>query len=389
VTIFDANSSTKVKDDLSSVRPPRICMLTTRGFALHTFRCGFYEAQDVLIDIDDVDLIYLKPKKGYEFIERFQEKIIWHDMTRKFVDTNLMFEPIKLTRDYDLFIVYLPVFFPDIMYLTGIQGWKEHCKTSLCWVNELWAKSVQKPKFAKAWMPALKQFDHIAVGLHGTVKPLSEELNRQCHFVQTGIDAIRFSPSSTPETRVIDIYSMGRGLPELHQVFLEIAEQHQLFYLYDTFTSASVPVKNYQQHRDMFANLAKRTRYFIVAPAKVDSPKQTVDQVEIGARYFEAAAAGAILLGQAPKCKHFDELFNWPDAVIEIQPDGSDVAQVLASLEAQPERLSEISRRNRIESLLRHDWLYRWKQILNIAGLAPTPRLGIRENKLQTMARSQ
>jgi hypothetical protein len=46
----------------------------------------------------------------------------------------------------------------------------------------------------------------------------------------------------------------------------------------------------------------------------------------------------------------------------------------------------EISRRNAKEALLHHDWVYRWKQILNIAGLKPTPKLEVREKRLKQMA---
>lgn len=34
-------------------------MPTWRNFAKHVYRCGLYEAQDILVEIDDVDLIRL------------------------------------------------------------------------------------------------------------------------------------------------------------------------------------------------------------------------------------------------------------------------------------------------------------------------------------------
>ena len=92
------------------------------------------------------------------------------------------------------------------------------------------------------------------------------------------------------------------------------------------------------------------------------------------------------MLGQAPDCDSFHEMFGWPDAVIDIKTDGSDTADVLSSLSAQPERLREISRRNAMEALLRHDWVYRWKQILDIAGLKPAPAMEARERRLQQLA---
>jgi len=30
------------------------------------------------------------------------------------------------------------------------------------------------------------------------------------------------------------------------------------------------------------------------------------------------------MIGQVPNCEAFQDMFPWPDAVTEIQPDGSD-----------------------------------------------------------------
>jgi hypothetical protein len=371
-------------DDLQNVRKPRICMLTTRGFALNAFRCGFYEGEDVLLAIDDVDLIVLEPKKAYELRQLVHERIIWHDFTGTMITTNLTMQPVNLTKEYDLFVAYLP-FLQDIIHIPAIRCRKDRCKTSICWINELWIRDVNNPKF-ETWLSALDQFDHIASGLNLTAKVLGERLKRPCQFVPAGIDTLRFSPYPEPPPRVIDIYNMGRACPELHANFLDIATKQKKFYVYDTFNASNAQVKDYRQHRDMLANTAKRAQYFVVLPAQKPIPNQAADQIEVGARYFEAAAAGAILLGQAPDCEAFHDMFDWLDSVIEIQPDGSDALEILASLAAQPDRLLAISRRNTREALLRHDWLYRWKQIFNITGLKPTQRLARRENKLKAMA---
>jgi hypothetical protein len=92
------------------------------------------------------------------------------------------------------------------------------------------------------------------------------------------------------------------------------------------------------------------------------------------------------MIGQAPDCEPFRQLFNWKDAVISINSNSSDVAEVLAELARQPERLWETSRRNAVEALLRHDWSHRWKQILAIAGLKPMPQLELREKRLKELA---
>jgi hypothetical protein len=124
----------------------------------------------------------------------------------------------------------------------------------------------------------------------------------------------------------------------------------------------------------------------MVAPGKVDAFSETRGQIEVGHRYFEGAAAGTVMIGQAPKCEAFREMFPWQDAVIEIQPDGSDVLGVLARFDAEPERLSAIGRQNAMQALLRHDWVYRWKEIFRVAGIELSPGLAARERRLREMA---
>ena len=66
-------------------------------------------------------------------------------------------------------------------------------------------------------------------------------------------------------------------------------------------------------------------------------------------------------------------MFDWPDAVVHVRPDGSDVEDVLCASSAEPERVRQIARRNAQEALLRHDWIHRWRRIFEIAGLAARP----------------
>jgi hypothetical protein len=170
---------------------------------------------------------------------------------------------------------------------------------------------------------------------------------------------------------------------------LGAASEQKLFYLYDSYRDMAVmPVFDHAQHRDLFANLAKRSKYFLVSPGKMNRPGETKGQVEVGHRYFEGAAAGAVMVGQAADCGLFWDLFPWPDAVVEINPDGSDVLEVISHLESTPARVRAISRRNAVESLLRHDWIHRWIQIFRIAGIEPSPGMTARVEHLKGLAKA-
>jgi hypothetical protein len=366
-----------------SGRKPRICVLTARGFSREAFMAGVYEAQDILLEIDDAELIHLTPCSGYAFRQRTHARLVWHDFTKTLVFANAAFEPVKLTKEYDLLVAYLPNQIEHLLHIPAIRGWKNHCRASICWIDEIYAIDIPRIKY---WLPALTQFDHVVVGYSGSVTALARAINRPCHWVPSGVDAIRFTPSPRFADRVIDIYSMGRRAEGLHRALLELTQKRNMFYLYDTFETSWTNIYDYKQHRDMLANIMKRTRYFTVAPAKGGLPEAAESQIELGYRYYEGSAAGTIMLGQIPRCEAFDTMFNWQDAVVDANSDGSDIAKVISILADQPERLIEISRRNTVQALLRHDWAYRWKKILQIAGMEPGQGLQFRENRLKELA---
>ena len=93
-----------------------------------------------------------------------------------------------------------------------------------------------------------------------------------------------------------------------------------------------------------------------------------------------------MIIGEAPDCEAYRELFGWPEAVIQAKPDGSDVMAVLRDLGSDPERTAAISRRNTNEALLRHDWLFRWNEMFRVAGIEPSARVAARERRLKDMA---
>jgi hypothetical protein len=357
-------------------------MPTWRHFSRKVFECGIYEGQDVLVACDDVDVLAPEPTRHFRTRERWHDRFLFRDFSHRLALMNPGLRPHPVTRDYELMVVFCATY-EDLLYVNALRGWKDHCRTSVCWLDEIWPVSLSKYRH---WLPALAQFDHVMVATHSTAALLSRIIGRPCTSLPSGVDALRFTPLPHPQPRGIDIYSIGRRRPALHDALLSVARARDLLYLYDTFKASVADAYSVVEHRDQTARIAKRSRYFMVAPPKMDQPDETGGAIEVGWRYFEGAAAGCVLLGQAADSESFRELFGWPDVVIEVAPDGSDVAQVLAELDACPERLAAISQRNAVEALRRHDWVYRWHTILDAAGLAPTDRMVARERQLHALA---
>jgi hypothetical protein len=150
--------------------------------------------------------------------------------------------------------------------------------------------------------------------------------------------------------------------------------------MYDTIND--LHAYSLDEHRALVSNLAKRSRYFIVNPGKIDMPEETGGQAEFGYRYFEAAAPGTIMIGERCKNREFEKIFTWEDAVILSPFDSEDIGDVIKDLDRQPERQAKIRCENIVQSLLNHDWAYRWETILKAAGLEPLSGLVNRKQKL-------
>ena len=363
----------------------RICMPTFRSISREAFQCGLYEAQDVLAEASDADLINLQPDRGFRIRDRWQRRLLFRfpGVSSGLASMNPGLQRERLTRDYDLFIAVCQNAW-DLLYINAVDGWKERCGSSICWLDEIREADIPA---SRDLLRGLRRFDHVFLNNQDTVGPLSKFLGRQCHHLPRGIDVLRFSPFPNRPARSIDVYSIGRRWEGVHRALLRSASMGERFYAYDSYEGMSKmkPI-DHKQHRELFGNMAKRSKYFLVSPGKMDRPDETRGQVDVGFRYFEGAAAGAVLIGQAADCEAFRDLFPWPDAVVEIKPDGSDTLRVLADLDANPARLSTISLRNAVESMLRHDWVYRWKQIFQISGVEPSPGMMAREALLKRLA---
>ena len=360
-----------------------VCMPTLSAFHKQAFRVGLWEAQQVLATCAEVDLVELEASRGFAWKERQLHTLIYHDRSRKLSSLNPGLRRVRLTRDYDVFIMVCPLWL-DVWYANCVERWWDHCQTSICWIDEMWAHEVPKLRY---WLPVLSRFDHIFVGVGGTGPVLAEALNRECHQIFGAVDTLRFTPLPRAPGRVIDVHSIGRRVQPIHQELLKLVYENGVFYVHDTLNNTGNSIApSYREHRDMYASMVKRARLFMVASGKVDAQQDTFGQASLGFRYFEGAAAGAVLLGQAPIGPDFQRHFDWEDALLEIRLDGSDTRETVTDLLADPARLDRISIANAAQCLRRHDWIHRWIDVFDLAGLRPTQGMRDRASRLSDLA---
>jgi len=352
-------------------------MFSQRNMQRLVSRCADYEFEDVVCEIDDVELLAPEPYRSFVVGQKLANQLARHI---NLACINPGIAKIQLKKDYDL--LFVKCLFPsDLLSLNAVDGWRRRCRTAVCWLAEIWAHNLHK---WKGHLKILSQFDYVVLNCSARVQPIQNRIQRSCSYIAPGVDAIRFCPYPNPPLRCIDVYSMGRKSSVTHQALLKMAEQKQFFYIYDTFENMKTLFP--RDHRILLANIAKRSRFFIANTAKINQQCETRGQSEVGFRFFEGAAAGTVMLGEYPQNDVFKEHFDWPDAVIEVPFHSPNIAEVLAELDSQPERLAEIRKNNVVQALLRHDWVYRWRAILDIVGLEPRPALVTREQRLKKLA---
>lgn len=356
----------------------RILMFSQRNInqKFH-YRCTLYQFEDIIRKIDSVE--FLEPKlknwlkNGNRAANRL-EKLLAITINPK----------IKVKKHYDLFfaVCQLP---RDLLYINIIEEWNTCCKTSICWLDEIWIKVMLRFKLLyKYFFKILSKFDYVILSCSQSVNAVNEAVKGKCFYLPNGVDAILFCPYPNPPQRFIDLYNFGRRSEVTHQALLKMVKENKIFYVYDSITGKEVFKSN--EHRLLLANTAKRSRYFIANPGKFDQTNETGNQSEIGSRYFEGAASGTIMFGEIPKNDEFKKIFHWPDAVIHLTYDSNDIDKIINEMDKQPERQNQIRKNNVTQALLKHDWVYRWETVLKIAGLEPMAELLERKKRLKNLS---
>jgi hypothetical protein len=180
-----------------------------------------------------------------------------------------------------------------------------------------------------AWRPALTKIGTLAVAqqLNPCFVAFREGWEELSHrypqgrfeWLPFGIDTDVFD--ATPGDRDIFAFWMGRRYEPLHQALLRYCEQRGLIYRY------SQKPGEFLDPADL-GRVAGRSRYFLVTPPDLNDPVRTGGFSPLVMRYMEGLSAGARLLGVLPKSGEYEDLLP-REAILEVAPDGSDLAERL------------------------------------------------------------
>jgi hypothetical protein len=365
-----------------------VLLLSMRRLANLVAYCMAYEFEDVMGQVTRADRVEADDLAALE-LSRRAYKLVRYGTGSRTLARAMSPKPsvVRLERDYDLF---LPIFnhTHELYTLATIPGWRKRCRYAACFISELWLHLL--PRYL---VEQLAEFDHIFLGVYHCVDEVARISGRPCSYLPPAADVLRFSPAPQFPARVIDVYNIGRRSQITHQALMRSALEREIFYSYDTVAASGIDqkqrtfrVQNASEHRTLLANMLQRTRYYFANRARVNEPEYTRGRDEISGRFYEGAAAGAVMIGEAPQIETFSKQFDWPDAVINVPFDSPDIMQILARLDADPARLARIRRNNITHAAMQHDWLYRVRTVFDTFRLPHTPAMFERQQHLQALA---
>jgi hypothetical protein len=366
-----------------------VLLLSERRIADLVAYCVAYEFEDTFAAVTDAQRIDATDLSALEFSRRAYKLARLASGSPSLARRLAPYPRSKvlLERDFELFF---PVFSHtyELYSLAAIPNWRRRCRKAACYINEVWSDML--PGYL---LELLSAFDHVFLGSQHSVQEVARITGRPCTYLPLAVDVPRFAPASLDQPRPIDVCNIGRRSPVTHQALLEEAERQRSFYYYDTVAASGAELKHRtfrvdspHEHRRMLATILKRSRYYIAHRGYVNKPEFTEGREEISARFYEGAAAGTVMIGEAPRVEEFKRQFDWPDAVIHVPFDSPDIGRILADLDGDPERLRAIRRNNAREAALRHDWLHRIQVVFDVLGLAPTDGMRARAQQLDQIA---
>ena len=367
----------------------RVLQLSMRRIADLVASCTIYEFEEMVATLVPADRIEPQDLAAQDFLRKVYKlgRMVTGSpsLARKLTPRG---PRVRLSRDYDLF---LPVFnhAHELFALDFVPEWRERCRWAACFISEVWEGQI--PEYL---VERLSQFDHVYLGVAQPVEAIARITGRPCSYLPLGVDALLFAPEPDA-ARPIDVCGIGRRSEVTHRALLEMARRQHLFYYFDTARARGVTnaarqitfsVVDPAQHRFLYATLLKNSRYFMASRARANEPEVTGGRQEISARFFEGAAAGTVMIGDPPRNALFGSYFDWPDAVIEVPYDSPDIADVIESLDADPERVARIRRDAVVGTLRKNDWAYRLQTVVRAADILPTQAMTERIKKLRALA---
>src|SRR5574341_1678176 len=201
--------------DSGARTPARILLFSLRNmYEPEVWRSGSREFEAIIQETDEVDV--LAPGRGRWFEQRNNNAMRVGKYSRLILNPGV--RRVRLNKYYDLMFVICEK--PsELLNVSVIEGWKDYCKTSICWHTEFYQKDISR---FKSSLEVLGKFDHTIFSTAG-IEEFRRLFRGKVSYAPPAIDTIRFCPYPTFPERSIDVLSIGRRSEETHRALLRMA----------------------------------------------------------------------------------------------------------------------------------------------------------------------
>jgi hypothetical protein len=260
--------------------------------------------------------------------------------------------------DVCLLVAMAPYWVPSLRYIRNLRASAERIIVYLfdSWLSELPVLRADH----RVW----SLVDDLFVSFSHSLGAYSEQLDCRVHYLPQAIDARWFHPSRFE--RPIDVLSVGRRLPVVHERLLQIARRRDLFYYYQTHRAPMAI--DLRESQELTGRLCQSSRVHVSWSVDRTSADRAGEGAAVTARWFESAACGAAVIGGAPHTEEFHRLFPYPGFVRELDPSAPETTEDVLDAALADDRAEE---RQALAEHVRcvHTWAVRWRQIVEACSI--------------------
>jgi hypothetical protein len=264
-------------------------------------------------------------------------------------------KPLRVEAD----VIWYILMGPENYELDLFTGWELNAKHRIVYLFD-----TLEPQFILTKKLFSNNLFNIKITSFNDAELALEKLTgHKWQTIEQAVPATLFS--SVPLTeKLIHFSSYGRRLPEFHNALLEFCSLNNLYYDYTTHNGQN-PAAPEEELYKQYAWHLNHSLFNVSWPVEITNPARAGKLNPITCRWFEAVAAGTIILGKKPNNTLFDNMLH-PDLVIEVDPNSNKeqlfrkLDEIVATKEQYYEQAKSIAEKilpkitwgNRVERIL-------------------------------------